>query len=777
MTKYKALSPIEAIRSRPGMYIGDTVNPNQLITEALDNALDEVANGYANKCQIHFDLENNICWISDNGRGIKSYQMKDSNGKLENSIYLLCTATHSGSKFDNDDYGTLIGMHGVGLVVINALSNWFVVKTRNRKNKKLVYEYNFLNGELHSNNSYEDLEGINDWSTLIGFEPNIDYFENGKFKIKEFANRLMLAQAKFPTCTFSFNEKPITKRSFEEYVQTVLDIDNDEYMKYIHYNKKQNKKIEIYYTFKKNQDINIFGDVNLRHCDGTYLTNIQTILKNLILTKLGKKFENISPNLLLMGLNLYASVTVPEPKFDSQSKTRMTLDIKNDLIYPIQDKIKRSLDSGTLEIIKQNLEHRLNKKFVQTVTNNNKRISAKNKLCDCAKSPGKILYIVEGDSALGPLKQIRDIKTEAIFPLRGKMINVETASIDKIKDNKEISDLLEALGPKNKRRYETIKVLADADSVSAESMIHYVDKHGFIQRNQIQNMYGNFEEGYIESLNKETGDCELKKINRVIAHNYDKDYLFRITTIGKHYEDFTDDHVIYVWDNKNYQVKETSPSKIDMTTDLIIIPKKRFTLNKKIEVFENCELNVHNSNEYGNGLIDISDDFDAIKIRSIKKVPYKYDKVYDLEVEDNNNFPVGELGFIVHNSDGHHIAVLVLLSLLKFADDIIKNNNVRIILPPLYGASKGKKFYPIYNHNELGNYNGYEITRFKGLGEMSPKKLKASIDAGVEYIVEYPESKKQLDSILNIITNTEMKRLLLKRIEFNFEKLLEKAKS
>ena len=590
MTKYKALSPIEAIRSRPGMYIGDTVNPNQLITEALDNALDEVANGYANKCQIHFDLENNICWISDNGRGIKSYQMKDSNGKLENSIYLLCTATHSGSKFDNDDYGTLIGMHGVGLVVINALSNWFVVKTRNRKNKKLVYEYNFLNGELHSNNSYEDLEGINDWSTLIGFEPNIDYFENGKFKIKEFANRLMLAQAKFPTCTFSFNEKPITKRSFEEYVQTVLDIDNDEYMKYIYYNKKQNKKIEIYYTFKKNQDINIFGDVNLRHCDGTYLTNIQTILKNLILTKLGKKFENISPNLLLMGLNLYASVTVPEPKFDSQSKTRMTLDIKNDLIYPIQDKIKRSLDSGTLEIIKQNLEHRLNKKFVQTVTNNNKRISAKNKLCDCAKSPGKILYIVEGDSALGPLKQIRDIKTEAIFPLRGKMINVETASIDKIKDNKEISDLLEALGPKNKRRYETIKVLADADS------------------------------------------------------------------------------------------------------------------------------------------------------------------------------------------DGHHIAVLVLLSLLKFADDIIKNNNVRIILPPLYGASKGKKFYPIYNHNELGNYNGYEITRFKGLGEMSPKKLKASIDAGVEYIVEYPESKKQLDSILNIITNTEMKRLLLKRIEFNFEKLLEKAK-
>ena len=591
MTDYKALSPIQAIRSRPGMYIGETINPNQLATEALDNALDEVANGFANKCDIYFDLKDNHCWISDNGRGIKSYQMQDANGKYENSIYLLCTATHSGSKFDNDDYGTLIGMHGVGLVVINALSNWLVVKTRDRKNKKLVHEYNFLNGELYSNESYEDIENVKKWSTLIGFEPNTDHFDNGSFEVKEFANRIMLAQAKFPNSEFSFNEKSITKRSFEEYVRSVLVVNKENQMKYIYYNKEENQKIEIYYSFEENQDTNIIGDVNLRHCDGTYLTNIQTIFKNIIMNKLGKKFENINPTLTLMGLNLYASVTVPEPKFDSQSKTRMTLDIKNDLIYPIQDKIKSTLDSNVLNVIRRNLEYRLNKKFVQTVTKNTKRISAKNKLRDCAQTPGKILYIVEGDSALGPLKQIRNIKTEAIFPLRGKMINVETATMDKIKNNKEISDLLEALGSKEKRRYENIKVLADADS------------------------------------------------------------------------------------------------------------------------------------------------------------------------------------------DGHHIAVLALLTLLKFAGDTIKNRQVSVILPPLYGASRGKKFYPIYNHDELKNYVGYDITRFKGLGEMSPKKLKASIDAGVEYVVEYPESKKQLDSLLNIITNTEMKRLLLKRAEFNFEKLLEKARN
>lgn len=586
MTKYKALSPIEAIRSRPGMYVGDTHKPNQLMTEALDNALDEVANGHADICQIYFDLENKSCWVSDNGRGIKSYQMQDANGNYENSIYLLCTSNHSGSKFDNDDYDTLIGMHGVGLVVINALSHWLVVRTRDRKNRKIVHEYNFSEGKLHSNKTYEDLDDIHVWSTTIGFEPNSQYFDIDEFDIDEFENRLILAQSKYLDCGFTFNGKQVVRKDFPSYIRDVLGVDKKTPIKRLTHVKSNNHKIEIYYSFERGQDTNVLGDVNLRVCDGTYLTNIQTILRNLILEKLGKRFETHS-NFLLMGLNLYTSVTVPEPKFDSQSKTRMTLDIKNDLIYPIQDKIKKSLCTGTLEIIKNNLESRLSRSFVQSVTRNSTRISTKNKLRDCSQSPGKILYIVEGDSALGPLKQIRDIKTEAIFPLRGKVINVEKATIDKIKDNKEITDLLEALGTKTKRRYEKIKILSDADS------------------------------------------------------------------------------------------------------------------------------------------------------------------------------------------DGHHISVLVLLVLLKFAKDTIKNGQVSVILPPLYGATKKKKFYPIYNHSDLGKYSGYEITRFKGLGEMSPNKLKESINAGVEYVVKYPESESELDSLLTIITNTEMKRLLLKRVEFNFEKLLE----
>lgn len=1085
MTEYKALSPIEAIKTRPGMYIGDVDTPNQLATEVLDNALDELANKHANIIQLFFDLENNNCWISDNGRGLRSYQMQDANGNYEDSIVLLCTASHTGSKFDVDDYDTLIGMHGVGLTVVNALSNWVIIKTRDRDKKELVHEYIFRESELYSRNSYEDSDDFS-WTTVIGFEPNSKYFESENFVIKEFTERLMLAQAKFPNCDFYFNDKKLTKRSFHDYVQRTFEI--DENFDKISYQKSDNEKIELYINYQRNQNTNILGDVNLRRCDGTYLTSTQTLIKNVLTEKLGKKFENINPNFFLMGLNLYVTLTVPEPKFDSQSKTRMTLNVK-DLINPLKDKIKDTLDNGTLEIIKENIENRLQKKFISSKTSKKTRISATNKLKDCIKTPGKILYIVEGDSALAPLKQIRDVNYEAIYPIKGKMLNVEKAGLDKIQKNKEISDLIEALGPKNSRRYESIKILCDADSVSAESLIYYIDENGLIDYDEIQNLENKDFTGFVESYNPKTGENELKRILRVISHDYQDDKIWRIKLSGGIYEDFTNDHVIYVYSHK-HGVEEKAPTEIDVDKHYLICPRKRITPNKELEInivdniinilneknqthvlvdiddFEwdvddcridiskridtsrinrkklgkligvkeptmqmydtgrdntyvpidvvtalqdhtninlentsvkiklteetkkyaykgiitsstknNCRTDViidenlayligqyigdgnHGSsknnpyevhfatgsgkfnefiiesfknlnynhyvfqnnndcvtiklksiefcaildyfgltrdiinyqkfipklffsasesvrksllkglyhsdgsffkidenryrfsystnskklkddlyfllmqfgiiptasikkqkdaglNKYGmqisatrnayhininkfkdldkisdifddyqntqqrtnNSLVfDINKDFQAIKIKSIEEIKYNYDKVYDLEVEDNHNFPVGINGAIVHNSDGRHIAVLILLVLLKFADDYIKDGKISIVLPPLYGASKGKKFIPIYNHDDLNNYNGYEIQRFKGLGEMSPKKLKASIDSGIEYYVQYPDNEKQLNTLMNIIKDTNYKKLLITKKEFNFEALLNKV--
>lgn len=1092
---YKALNSIDAIRIRPGMYVGDTVNPNQLVTEILDNSLDEIGNNYANSLQLNIDVDNNHCWIVDNGRGLKVYDMKDSNGILKDSIELLCTDTHTGSKFDNDDYGVLIGMHGVGLVVVNALSNWLIVKTRDRENKHIIYEYQFINAtESITKNQYEDYDNINSWSTIVGFQPNSQYFESDKFVVEDLAKRLLLAQAKFNESDFYFNNKKLTKRTFHEYIKLLFKCETD--FKKLSYEIAPNQKIEIYLNYVESQYTNILGDVNLRHCEGTYLTSFQTLLKNKVSEKLGKIVENVNPNYLLNGLNCYISLVVPEPKYDSQSKVRMTLNVK-DLINPLHDQVDWFLDNDTLAIIQKNLEKTLKKKLAISL-NKSVNISAKNKLRDCLKTPGEILYIVEGESALGPLKQIRDINTEAIYPLRGKVLNVEKATIDKISNNKEITDLIEACGPKNNRRYKKIKILSDSDSVSAETIIYYIDQQGYIQRSMIKDMK-NLEKSFIQSYNKLTGKNELKPILDVIEHNYNKGEIWRIKTVGNTYEEYTDDHVIYIWDNFEQKVLEKSPSEINLSSDYMIIPKRQLIRNYKnitidvshnickiinskcfymliyikdfkwdiddakiylkdrfnpninykklseladinyaslqmyrtgrdctftpiskikrilehthklnlkncivkipfrkdtlkynfynsvrnsqqefktkiiidenlayligqyigdgcygssknnpytisfsignakfknhiLKIFKNLgynkyttynnkeltseviilksiefcaildyfgltrkhinkykfipslffsadvkirlallkglyhsdgsmfEVNQHNKNKafrftyltnsdilktdlifmlrqfdifptvsihkpfykdginqkgqkivtnkdsyliiinkqydllkiksifdkdiniknkkyYNyNNIIDINEDFFGIKIKFKKLVSYKYDKVYDLSIQDNQNFSIGPNGIIIHNSDGHHITVLTILVIQKFLKDYIQSGNLSIIMPPLYGVNIKGNYIAVYDQKDLAQYRDrHEITRFKGLGEMNPIQLEAAIRSNVEYIVQYPDTKESLETIISVITNSDLKKQMLKRPEFNLQTLLSKV--
>ena len=455
---YTALTPIEAIRIRPGMYIGDTDTPTQLLTEVIDNSFDEVSNGFANLFQLN--IVDGAYWVQDNGRGIKSYQMKDANGNIRDSIELLCTETHSGSKFNNDDYKILIGMHGVGMVVVNALSNWMIVKVRDRDDRNTVHEYQFVDAVLQSRNTYVDSENIDSWSTCIGFQPYEKHFDSIEMNLESIVKRLMLAQARYNSSDLYFNGKQLTKRSFYEYVKYILNIKKD--FKKLEIVQAENKKIELYLNYCEDNHSNILCDVNLRHCEGTFLTTFLTLLKKSIIIKLGKMTNGVNPKLLLNGLNCYISLTVPEPKFDSQTKVRMTLRV-TEMINSLQSQVDWFLDQDTLNIIQSNLEKLLKKKF-KGKFKKSKIISAENKLRDCIDTPGETLYIVEGESALGPLKQIRNVQNEAIFPLRGKVLNVQKATMEKIGNNREITDLIEACGAVGNRRYKHIKIISDADS-------------------------------------------------------------------------------------------------------------------------------------------------------------------------------------------------------------------------------------------------------------------------------------------------------------------------
>jgi len=568
---------IEPVRARPGMFIGDTQNPTHLAEEVLDNAIDEIANGFGTTIGIFNNVEDGSFWVSDNGRGLPMEPMILADGSVEDSVKVLCTELFSGTKFDTEDYAQLIGMHGVGLVAVNALSDWLTVKTRDRKNKKRVVTYSFINGELQQVSEETDIDLS--YSTVVGFKPSKKYFDSLEFDNRYFVERLISVQSIFDLNGFTFNEKPIPKLSFESFIKQHLALAEKDQLFSLSFSTKDNSNhIKIYATYVDQDDSITLGNVNLRICDGKFINSFHTELKKSINEKIDKSFSKINDREYLNGLRAFIMINVPEPKFDSQTKVRMVLDVKKILIDPLKGQIDWFVEQ-IIDTLQNNLERKLHQKIINGSSRSaraNKRVSI-SKLHDCQNIPGDVLYIVEGDSAEGTLKQITNKKIEACYPLRGKVLNVEASTLDKIQKNKEIGDLLKALGPVSNRRYKSIKVLADGDS------------------------------------------------------------------------------------------------------------------------------------------------------------------------------------------DGQHISVLVLLAIAKFAPDYIKSGNLSVIIPPLYGAEKGGKYYPIYDQMKIDQFkkDNYKIRRFKGLGEMNPNQLDVCVRSGFEYNVKWPDSDKQLNNLISIITNTDLKRAIM----------------
>jgi len=457
---YVALDSITAVRTNPGMFIGDTETPDHLVVEVIDNMLDEIVNKYASNGDIFIDDKEGI-WITDNGRGLKIGLTKDPDtGEMKDSIELLCTKLFSGSKFRQEDlvdYKIQIGMHGVGLVVVNSFSEWLVVRVK-KENK--IHEYVFVDSFLNSHKT-RDIQESETFSTQVGFKPDPKYFDNVSIDIKSIINRLLLSQSVHDHAQFSVNEQEIPKITLYEYVRTALSLDNSVEL----YSVDQivgDERLRIYLTYINARDSVIIGDVNLRTCDGTYITNTSTMIKDIINKNIGRKFKALDKKEFLTGIRCYVNLTLEKPKFDAQVKSRMKSNIRPYLQKVEKRLTKILITEHIMDTLTRLLEAKVTTKIVSRA--NGKRISNKNKLRDCSKSPGDVLYIVEGDSADGTLKVVRNKTNEASFPLKGKMVNVVKASSVKLSQNQEVKQLLEALGTEGRRRYKKVKLLSDSDS-------------------------------------------------------------------------------------------------------------------------------------------------------------------------------------------------------------------------------------------------------------------------------------------------------------------------
>ena len=469
----RVLEEVEHIRLNPGMYIGETNNPVHLIEEALDNALDEALAGYAKIIAVIIDTKLNKFSVLDDGRGIPI----DGDTAITVSSKLF-----SGAKFQDKKsaYEISSGLHGVGLVAINALSKQYTVEVY-RDSKHAFFE--FKDSKL-KRSQIDPFKEDRPFATKVEFIPDSKFFETLKPNLDRIRRRLTTASAEMSN-DISFvliidGEKEIFQLGVEDHFAINCLTGKDKVTATFLNSDRRPEKFHALFAYEVNGTIapRIISSVNLLPVDsgGTHVLMFQDVLKDFFIAKgkkLGLKFQ---PNDCLYGLRAYLMLSLVEPKFSGQTKDKLT-NRKTDF-----DKFARDF-KAQLEQFAQQQEPLLNE-YLERFSEYRKKLDAKKlkktssggrrastqftKLRDCTSRQGE-LFIVEGDSAGGSIIQSRDPKFHAILPLRGKSIpNVTTKK--NILDNKEVGELIKALGtgvgPEfdiDLLRYDKIICSTDAD--------------------------------------------------------------------------------------------------------------------------------------------------------------------------------------------------------------------------------------------------------------------------------------------------------------------------
>ncbi|MFW6242779.1 MAG: toprim domain-containing protein [bacterium] len=462
---------IDHIRQNVGMYAGETETPLHLFEECFTNALDEAIADYCNIIAININSEENIYEVVDNGRGIP----------IENDTPISISTKFSGGKFKNSKtaYRITSGRHGVGLVVVNALSYFYQIEVY-RDNK--YGKFKFENGKL-TENKIEKYNEKPPFSTRICFKPNEEYFNQKNIPFDKIRNRLLTASVELPKCTFVLNiddkREVIKLDKYNFFKNNCLNNDGD-YTDFLEIEAKdKNEKFDILLAYSKDGPVSqkIITSLNVLPVEGggTHINIFSNILKDVISQKAKKLGYKIQPQDVLVRLRAYLSLYLENSEFGGQTKEKLT----NRISYfdKISKKIKNSLETKLnnnekllIEILESLHFYRKNldsKKF-RNKTNGKKRGSFKfTKLKDCSSTRGE-LFVCEGDSAGGSIIDARNPEIHAILPLKGKIPSI--VNRDVALKNTEIKELIQTLGTGigddfdiSKLRYDKIVCATDAD--------------------------------------------------------------------------------------------------------------------------------------------------------------------------------------------------------------------------------------------------------------------------------------------------------------------------
>ncbi|OEH86471.1 DNA gyrase subunit B [Desulfuribacillus stibiiarsenatis] len=491
-TQIQVLEGLEAVRKRPGMYIGSTSERglHHLLWEVLDNSIDEALAGHCDTVDITVHQDNSVT-VSDNGRGIPV----GLHPKLQiPTVEVVLTVLHAGGKFDGKGYKVSGGLHGVGASVVNALSDWLIVEIcRDGKKYTQTYHRGVPETEL------KELGETDRTGTQITFKPDATIFtETQEFNYDTIIARLRDMAFLNGGIKLAITDERTEKQDIFKYDGGIIT-----FVEYLNKNKTPIHEPPFYVQGEKDD---IICEVSLQYNDG-YTSNIFSYANNIhtheggtheagfksALTRVINDYArknnqlkdndaNLTGDDVREGITAIISVKIPDPQYEGQTKTKLgNSEVRGVVDSFFSEKYMEFLEenpSTAKKIIEKSITASRAREAARKARELTRRKNAlefsalPGKLADCSTKDATIseLYLVEGDSAGGSAKQGRDRNFQAILPLRGKIINVEKARLDKILSNNEIRDIITALGTSigddfniEKSRYHKLIIMTDAD--------------------------------------------------------------------------------------------------------------------------------------------------------------------------------------------------------------------------------------------------------------------------------------------------------------------------